>query len=443
VMPKIGTDLSVTIPPVWTSSLVNGMKVWGIQQHELPLIQYSIAIDGGHIAEDISKAGLANLVASLMNEGTIHKTPEELEDAIGLLGASIRISASNEDISINVSTLAKNFEKTIAIVQEMILEPRWDNEQFALAKSRIINTLKRNQANPSYLASTTLNKLIFGENNILAIEASGTEASVTSITIDDLKNFYSNNFSPSNAKLLIAGDVDQPKVKDAFAALSLKWKSKEVTIPMLKVPAAPEKSAIYFVDVPGAKQSIIAIGTPSLARTDPDFYPAFVANYKLGGSFNGIFNLILREEKGFTYGARSSFSGSVDYGTFMATSMVRTNSTLESVTIFKTEMEKYRKTIPQEYVDFTKDALIKGNALRFETIGSLLGLLNTIATYGLPADYIRQEESFVKGLTVEKQLKYVNKYIDPSKMYYVVVGDAKTQLDDLEKVGLGKPILVK
>jgi len=123
--------------------------------------------------------------------------------------------------------------------------------------------------------------------------------------------------------------------------------------------------------------------------------------------------------------------------------MVRTNSTLESVTIFKNQMEKYRDTIPQEYIDFTKDALIKGNALRFETVNSLLGLLNTIATYGLPADYIKQEEAFVKGLTVEKQLKIVNKYIDPAKMYYVVVGDAKTQLEELEKVGLGKPILVK
>ena len=443
VMPKIGPDPSVTIPPVWTSSLTNGIKVWGIQQNELPLVQYSITLGGGHMAEDISKAGLANLVASLMNEGTKNKTPEQLEDAIGLLGATIRISAGNEDISINVNTLAKNFEKTIAIVQEMILEPRWDNEQFSLAKSRIINTLKRNQANPSYLASTTLNKLIFGENNILAIEASGTEASVTSITIVDLKNFYANYFSPSNAKLIVAGDVDQASVKAAFAGLAQTWKPKEVTLPKLKLPVAPEKSAIYFVDVPGAKQSVISIGTPSLTRIDPDFYPAVVANYKLGGSFNGIFNLILREEKGFTYGARSNFSGSKDYGTFTATSMVRTNSTLESVTIFKNQMEKYRDTIPQEYIDFTKDALIKGNALRFETVNSLLGLLNTIATYGLPADYIKQEEAFVKGLTVEKQLKIVNKYIDPAKMYYVVVGDAKTQLEELEKVGLGKPILVK
>jgi zinc protease len=106
-------------------------------------------------------------------------------------------------------------------------------------------------------------------------------------------------------------------------------------------------------------------------------------------------------------------------------------------------MEKYRKDIPQEYIDFTKSSLLKNNALRFETLGGLLGMLNTMTSYNLPADYIKLEESYVKGLTVEKQLEYANKYIDPSKMYYVVVGDAKTQMKPLEKVGLGKPILVK
>jgi zinc protease len=200
---------------------------------------------------------------------------------------------------------------------------------------------------------------------------------------------------------------------------------------------------IYFVDVPGAKQSVISIGAPSIPRTDPDFYAATVANYKLGGSFNGVFNLILREEKGFTYGARSGFSGAKNYGAFTASSMVRTNSTLESVTIFKTEMEKYRDNIPQEYIDFTKSSLLKGNALRFETLSSLLGMLNTMTKYNLPADYIKQEEAFVKGLTVDKQLELANKYIDPARMYYVVVGDAKTQIKELEQVGLGQPILVK
>jgi zinc protease len=442
VMPPVGPDPEVTIPTPWSVSLSDGIKVWGITQKELPMIQYSIVINGGHLLDNVEKAGVANLVATMMNEGTKNKTPEQLEDAIGLLGASIRISSGNEDITFSVNTLARNFEKTLTLVEEMLLEPRWDEEQFALAKSRIINTLKRNAANPNYLASSTLNKLMFGDN-ILAIDASGTESSVASITIDDLKEYYNKYFSPSITRILVVGDIDQPNAVASLTRLNEKWQPKEVIIPDIKVPGPPVKSQLFFVDVPGAKQSVISIGAPSIPRTNPDFYAATVANYKLGGSFNGVFNLILREEKGFTYGARSSFSGAKNYGSFTASSMVRTNSTLESVTIFKTEMEKYRKSLPQEYVDFTKSSLLKGNALRFETLNGLLGMLNTMTSYNLPADYIKQEEAMVKGLTVEKELELANKYIDPARMYYVVVGDAKTQLKELEKVGLGKPVLVK
>jgi len=442
VMPPIGPDPEVTIPSTWKGTLSNGMKIWGITHTELPLIQYSISIDGGHMLDKVEKAGVASLMATMMNEGTKNKTPEELEDAIGLLGASIRVSAGNEDISVDVSTLARNFDKTLALVEEILLEPRWDAEQFALAKTRIVNGLKRNAASPDYLASKTLSKLIFGDN-ILAIESSGTEASVATITLDDLKEYYNHYLSPSIASFIIAGDIDKAKTEKALAVLSQKWKAKEVVIPETKVQGPPAASQVYFVDVPGAKQSVISIGAPSIPRTDPAFYSATVANYKLGGSFNGVFNLILREEKGFTYGARSNFSGAKNYGSFTASSRVRTNSTLESVTIFKTEMEKYRAGVPQEYVNFTKSSLLKGNALRFETLGGLLGMLNTMAAYNLPADYIKQEEAFVKGLTAEKLTGLAKKYIDPSKMYYVVVGDAKTQLEELEKVGLGKPVLVK
>jgi zinc protease len=443
VQPPVGPDPEVTIPAVWTSSLSNGMKLYGIKQSELPLVQYSIIISGGHLLDAIDRAGVASMTASLMNEGTKNKTPEELEDAIKLLGASISFYGGSENITVRVSTLARNFEQTISLVEEMLFEPRWDEEQFNLAKSRVINNLKRNKANPSYLASNELNKLIFGENNILSVESAGTEESVNTITTYDLKDFYKKNFSPSLAQFIIAGDIDQQRVEAALAGINTRWQAKDVTIPEVKVAAPPAKSQIYFIDVPGAKQSVIYIGCPSIPRTDPDYYPAYVTNYKLGGSFNGLFNLILREEKGFTYGARSNFSGAKNYGTFMASSMVRTNSTLESVNIFKTEMEKYREKIPQEYIDFTKSALLKGNARNFETLGNLLSMLNDIALYNLPVDYIKQQEAFVKGLTVEKQLELAKKYIDPSRMYYVVVGDAATQLKELEKVGLGKPILVK
>jgi zinc protease len=442
VVPPVGPDPEVTIPAPWSGSLTNGLKIWGIKQTELPLIQYSLVIDGGHMLDKKEKAGVASLVASMMNEGTKNKTPEQLEDAIGLLGASIRVSGGNENISINAGSLSRNFEKTLTLVEEILLEPRWDEEQFLLAKRRIINGLKRNAASPDYLASSTLNKLIFGDN-ILSMDASGTEETVNAISMDDLKEYYKNYISPSTAKLLVVGDVDQARVVAALKSLEMNWKAKQVTLPDIKVPGPPEKSQIYFVDVPGAKQSVIAIGCPSIPRNHPDYYPATVANYKLGGSFNGLFNLILREEKGFTYGARSNFSGSKNYGTFSATSRVRTNATLESVNIFKTEMEKYRENVPQEYVDFTRSALMKGNALRFETIGGLLDMLHVMTSYNLPVDYIKKEEAFVKGLTVNKELDLAKKYIDPSKMYYVVVGDAKTQLKELEKVGLGTPELVK
>jgi zinc protease len=441
VMPPIGPNPEVTIPKPWTGSLSNGMKLMGIKQSELPMVQYSITIEGGRLFDSVEKAGLAGLVASMMNEGTKTKTPEELELAIGLLGASIYFSSGDENISVNVSTLEKNFEKTLALVEEMLLEPRWDEEQFVLAKSRVINNLKRNAANPDYLAQTKLNKLIFGDN-ILAIDASGTEETVSAITIADLKDYYNKYFSPSISTFLVAGDVDKSRVEKALVNLNKNWKAKKVTVPSFTLPAPPAKSQIYFVDVPGAKQSVISIGAPGLPRTNPDFYAATVANYKLGGSFNGNFNLILREEKGFTYGARSSFSGGKSSGSFVASSKVRTNSTLESVTIFKTEMEKYRQEIPQEYVDFTKSALMKGNALRFETLGDLIGMIRNISTYNLPFDYVKKEEAFLKELSTEKLREYANKYIDPAKMYYLVVGDAATQLNELEKVGFGKPVLI-
>jgi zinc protease len=445
VIPPLAPDPEVNVPKPWLGSLANGLKIWGITRSELPLIQYSIVINGGHMVDKVEKAGVANLVAIMMNEGTKNKTPEQLEDAIGLLGASIRISSGNEDISINVNTLARNFEKTIALVEEILLEPRWDEEQFALAKSRIINTIKRNSASPDYLSTYTLNKLMFGDN-ILAVNASGTEASVGAITMDDLKEYYNTYFSPTIARFLIVGDVDQQRVVAALSELDQKWPSKEVSIPEIKVPAPPEKSQIYFVDVPGAKQSVISIGCPSIPRTNTDFFPATVANYKLGAraaSISGLWMQIIREQKGFTYGAYSSFSGFKNYGYFSASSRVRTNATLESVNIFKTEMEKYRTEMPQEYISFTKSGLMKSNARRFETLGNLIDMLNTMTAYNLPADYIKQEEAYVQGLTADKQLEIVKKYIDPERMYYVVVGDAATQLKDLEKVGLGKPILVK
>jgi zinc protease len=443
VQPPLGPDVSVTIPAIWKSSSTNGMKIYGIQHNEVPLVQYNIVINGGHMLDDITAPGVANMLAVMLNEGTRNKTPEELEEEIDLLGAMIRVSANDEDITVSVNTLARNFEKTLSIVEEMLLQPRWDSVSFDLAKTRIMNDIRRNLIDPRYLGSQALSGLVLGKDNIYTSDVSGTLESVGSITMGDIKAFYEKNISPSVASFQIVGSVDQPRVEKALASLSANWGGKEVQIPAFSFPQAPDKPAVYFVDVPGAKQSNIFIGSLAMPRGNPDYYPAYVANYKLGGSFNGYVNLVLREEKGYTYGARTNFNGMKNYGDFVASAAVRSSATLESTEIFRDLMKKYREGVSQEDVDFTKNALLKGNALRFETQRALLGMLNDISSYGLPDDYITRDENYVKNLTVEEVNAQVQKYIDPMKMFYVVAGDAATQLKELKKLGFGEPVLIK
>jgi zinc protease len=196
------------------------------------------------------------------------------------------------------------------------------------------------------------------------------------------------------------------------------------------------------VDFPNAKQSQLRVGHLAPAYTHPDFFGATVMNYKLGGSFNSTLNMILREEKGYTYGARSSFSGSHYPGAFMASTSVRSTATLDSVRIVHDELAKYRQGIPQEDLQFTQDALTKSNTRAFETLGALLSMLNRIATYDLPHDYVKQREQIVQKMTLDEHRRLAQQYIHPDKTIYLVVGDAKTQLDGLKELDLGEPILL-
>ncbi|MFP4472009.1 MAG: M16 family metallopeptidase [Bacteroidales bacterium] len=439
IQPENGPDPLLTLPQVWTSELDNGMKVYGIEQDELPLVQFNITLKGGHYLDSPEKAGVANLVADLLMEGTKNKTPLQLEEAIDRLGAGIWVSASNSDISFNANCLARNYDAVLALVEEILLEPRWDEEEFDLAKSKVINSLKRRKASPNALANDAFNKLVYGDDHIYSIDRMGTVETIENITIDDLKDFYNRNFSPSLATFHVAGDVSEIKVINSLQPLAVNWESKEVEFPEYQVPEPLEASKVYFVDVPGAKQSVINIGYLGLSRNDPDFYPATVMNHKLGGSFNGNVNLVLREEKGYTYGARTSFTGSWIPGPFIASSSVRSSATKESVQIFKDLLEEYRQGISDEDMDFTKNALIKSNAREFETLGALLGMLRTISTYDLAADYVKDEENIVRNMTVEEHRRLAEKYIDPSRMYYVIAGDAATQMEPLKELGFGNP----
>lgn len=441
--PSYGKEPKLSIPSVWQTELKNGTRVYGIENKEVPLVQFEIVMDGGLLLEDINKVGVANLLARLMTQGTKNKTPQELEETIQLLGASINVSAGTEDIRINVNTLAKNYQQTVDLVEEILLEPRWDAKEFELIKQSVLSQLKQQEGEPNSLAQNQYNILIYGNANIRSRNLLGNSASVNSITLDDLKNYYANYLSPSVARIHVVGALDKTKISAALNDLAVTWKPKKVEIPAWPPEQVSSTAKVYFFDVPDAKQSMLRIGYPALSATDPDAYPAFVMNYILGGGgFASQLTQQLREGKGYTYGIGSSFSGTKTPGPFTIGSGVRSNVTYESSQLIKDILENYGKNFSKEDLATTKSFLIKSNARAFETAGAKLNMLANMSKYGWKADYVLDREKIVKDMTIEKIKTLSNKYLDANRMVWLVVGDAKTQLEPLKKLGFGDPVLL-
>lgn len=442
IVPALGADPLINVPKVWDARLNNGIKVFGIEYTELPLFDFQIEIKGGLLQDDLNKVGVANLTARMLTQGTKNKTPVELEDAIEELGARINVSATNESIVLQANCLSSKFNEVYKLAEEILLEPRWDEKEFARLKQEILESIRRGKSNPAVVASNVFNRLIYGDNHIFSKSILGTEESVSSITLDDLKNYYEKYFSPQLASISFVGNVKKDDVVKTFSSLEYKWKEKPVTVKSYPEPKMTDKAAVYFIDFPNAKQSEIRIGHLGITYTHPDYFKAYVMNYKLGGSFNGIVNLILREEKGFTYGARTDFRGTELPGYFVASAAVQTNATLESAQIFRDEITKYRNGISEEDMNFTKNSLLKSNALRFETLGALRGMLSQIAKYNLPFDYVKNQERQIQQMTIEEHKTLAQKYLHPDKMIYLIVGDKATQFDKLKELGFGEPILL-
>jgi len=438
--PVKGPDPVVNLPKIWKDKTNNGIEIYGIKHSELPLVQFSIILDGGMLLDDPQKIGAASLTARMLNEGTKNKTAVELREAIQDLGANISVQGGSENISVSGSCLVSKLPEVLALTKEILFEPRWDEKEFALAKSQTIEQLKRSQTAPASIASGVFDKLIYGNENILANQSAGTVETVDKITIDDLKSFYEKNFSPSAAKIMIVGDITKEKAVTEFNILK-DWAKKNVVIPEVKI-ASVTKPGVYFVDIPNAKQSEFRIGHLGLKVSDPDYYKTIIMNHKLGGDFGSVLNMILREKKSFTYGARSGFSGTKHPGYFQASSAIQGNATFESAQIFRDEIAKYRDGISKEDLDLVKSTLLKSFSGRFETLMQLGSMLVPVVQYNLPMDYIAKRQTEIQKMTNEELKSLAQKYIQPEKMIYLVVGDKATQFDKLKDLGLGEPVLL-
>jgi len=440
VEPPFGPAPTLAAPEVWQAELTNGLRLFGIEDRELPLVQFELRLKGGLLLEAPGRVGVANLLAETLTEGTAQRTAKELEQAIDALGATVSVSAERESLVLGGSCLARNYAPLMKLVTEIVLEPRWDVEELELARQRVLNGLRQRASSPFSTAEDAFNELLYGEH-VLASGVLGGATTVESVSIEDLQEYYRAALVPGVAAFHVAGALTQGEVVTSLARLEGEWQAGEVVFP--PAPGLDVEPGLFFVDVPGAKQSVIYIGRLALAETDDEFHPATVMNFRLGGGgFASDLMQVLREEKGYTYGISSGFSGSDIPGAFAIRSSVRSNVTLEALEIVLDLLERHGAEFDAADLEATQGFLLRNNAMAFETLRDKLGILADMSAYGLSADFLLERETTVREMTVERVAELAERHLGAERMVWLVVGDAETQMPRLQALGLGEPQLI-
>ncbi len=436
ILPAEGENPAITLPTVWRGELENGIAVLGAENKETPTVALRLQLDVGQRDEPLDKLGLASMTAAMLNEATENYTNEEMSNELQKLGATVFIGAGNRNTTMTIRSLSENFEATLELAQERLLRPRFDQADFDRLQAQTIESIRRSKVQPATTASTVYQMLLFGKDNAFSYLNVGTEESVAALTLDDVKQFYADHYSPTIADIVVVSDFEKDELKQKLA-LFADWEGGEVTRPELAPFPEIGDTKIFLVDKPGAAQSEIRIGKRSLTfDADGEYYKAGLANFSLGGAFNSRINLNLREDKGYTYGAWSSFSGNQEYGTFTAQAGVRTDSTADSIVQFEKEISGVvNDGLTETEMSFTRRALGQRDARRYETPSQKINILSQILEYDLPTDFIQTQNEILASVGKEELDRLAAGYMSLDDAVIVVVGDKARILPELQELG--------
>ncbi|RYG37083.1 MAG: insulinase family protein, partial [Chitinophagaceae bacterium] len=424
-MPGAGKNPVVNVPPFWKKKLANGMNVIGTENTELPTANITVALKGGRLMEnnDLSKAGLTNLVAAMLNEDTKNYTSEQISLELEKLGSSINVYNTTDAIVFSLNTLTRNMDKSLALLEERILRPQFNEDDFTRLKKQVTESIKNSRTSAASVASNVYAALNYGSDNILGIPGSGTQESIASITLDDIKNYYNKYISSDDGRVVVVGDVKEQQIAPKLAFLQ-KLPSTKFALPLKQDFIPVEKTRIYLVDIPNAAQTEFRIGNASPLRYDAtgEYYLATLANYNLGSSFNSRLNINLREDKGWTYGARSGFNADKYSGAFTFSSGIRRNATDSALSEIMREITEYvNNGIRPDEISFMQSSIGQSDARNYETAGQKSAFIARILQYDLPADFVARQINILNSLQKTEIDRISKKHLDVNKMNIVLV----------------------
>ena len=435
--PTLGPLRELTLPPVITRELPNGLKLVIVEHHEIPVADFVLLVGTGAEADPGNKAGVATLAASLLKEGAGKRTSLQIADQEAFLGASIFTNSGWDASTIRLHTPTAQLDSALALFADVALRPTFPNAELERLRQIRLTDLLQVKDRPTAIADRAYASILYGAQHPYGRALTGTEATAKAIQLADIRNFYTTYFRPNNATLIVVGDVQADDIERRITQLFGAWERRNVPTTTLRQPPASSATTIYLIDKPGAPQSSFRIGSVGVPRSTEDYFALLVMNTALGGTFTSRLNNNLRETKAYTYGAGSGFAMRRAAGPFTARAEIVGTKSDSALIEFMKELNAIRDTIPLDELEKTKRYIQLQLPGDFETTGNIAGQLIPLVLYGLPLDYYNSYVSRIAAVTQADVQRVAQRYIDPSKMAVVVVGDRASVEPMLRALNVG------
>jgi zinc protease len=440
--PAPGPPPALHLPQIQKKQLSNGLPVWIVELHEVPVAQVNLLVLSGSANDPPRRFGIANMTASMLEEGAGARSALELADAVDYLGADLSMASGSDSTAVRLHVPVARLGDALPLMADAALRPTFPKDELDRLRQQRLTSIIQARDDPQTIASVAFSRAIYGALHRYGTPQFGTAETIKTFEADDLRAFYAATFRPTNAALLAVGDITADKLMPMLESHFGSWKpaaGAAATATAQQLPAVdqPKAREVILVDKPGAPQSQIRIGWIGVPRSTADYFPLQVLNTILGGSFSSRLNLNLREQHGYTYGAFSSFDMRAAAGPFSASAGVQTDKTSEALKEFFVELEGILKPVPAEELSRAKNYVALRYPGAFETTGDISRRIEDAIVYKLPDDYFSKYVQNIQAVTAADVQRVAQKYLDPKRFIVMVVGDKAAIEPGIKPLNLG------
>ncbi len=435
--PPPGPASPLKLPVPATFKLANGLSVYLVEQHNLPVVSANIVIMCGSERNPLQQPGLASFTAAMLDEGTTKRSALQIARDAEQIGATLKAGSSMDLSYVAVRTLKKTVDAAFELAADVLLHPVFSEEELGRVRNDRLTMILQQKDDPGILAARTFTRTLYGPDHPYGFTELGTEESIKSITRADLVKFWTSGYTPGSAALVVAGDIREPELRALAEKYFGSWQGKTPAVDV-PAPSSTETNRVFIVDKPSSPQTTLRVGHIGVARANGDYLPLEVMNTILGGLFSSRINLNLREKHGYTYGASSTFVYRRGPGPFIVGTNVRSDVTAAAVTEILNELSRIRTSEPSpEELMLSKESLARSLPGQFETTPQAASTIGEIFVYGLPLDYYHELPARITAISAADVRRVADAHLAPDRTVVVAVGDASKISSQLTHLKFG------